>query len=318
VYNLTDYCAMIADEVRMDAYRKALERAVTPDSVVLDIGTGIGTFAILALQHGARRVFAVEPGDVVHLARRIAQDNGLADRIEFIQDLSTRISLPERADVMISDLRSVLPLFQHHVPSIIDARERLLRPGGAMIPLRDTLWGAVVEAPDHYRKLTRPWSDSLGVDMRATQPILTQMSRRVFASADMLVTEPACWATLDYGTIAGPNVRGSLELTVTRASTGHGILLWFDTVLAEGIGFSNAPGETETIYGREFYPFSAEVELSAGDSVSIALAADLARDRYVWRWETHVRGGQDGIVKARFDQACLSADFFSSETQRKG
>src|SRR5688572_30586099 len=120
---------MIADRVRMEAYQAALRRAVTPDSVVLDVGTGIGTFAILACRYGARRVFAVEPGDVVHLARRIAHDNGVADRIEFIQDVSTEITLPERADVMISDLRAVLPLFQQHIPSIGDARKRLLPPG---------------------------------------------------------------------------------------------------------------------------------------------------------------------------------------------
>jgi protein arginine N-methyltransferase 1 len=310
VYNLTDYCAMIADEVRMDAYQEALREVVTPDSVVLDVGTGIGTFAVLACRYGARRVYAVEPGDAIHLARRIAADNGVEDRIEFHQDLSTRISLPEPADVMISDLRSVLPLFQQHIPSIVDARARLLRPDAVLIPRRDTLWGAVIHAPELYRKTTRPWHDSLGVDMDATRPILTQMSRRAFASADQLVTEPACWATLDYRTIESPDVAGTLEWTVTQPSIGHGIVLWFDTELAEGIGFSNAPGETETIYGREFFPFSSEVELNPGDSISVTLSANLSVDRYVWQWSTRVVREDDGGT--RFDQACLSTDYYSS------
>ena len=318
MYSLTDYCAMIADRVRMEAYQAALRRAVTPDSVVLDVGTGIGTFAILACRYGARRVFAVEPGDVVHLARRIAHDNGVADRIEFIQDVSTEITLPERADVMISDLRAVLPLFQQHIPSIIDARKRLLQPGAVMIPWRDTLWGAVVHAPEYYRKATQPWSDELEVDMRATHPILTQMSRRAFASADQLVTEPMPWATLEYETIESPNVQGSLKWTATRTATGHGMMLWFDTELADGVGFSNAPGQTETIYGREFFPFSSEVELNPGDSVSIDLSADLVRDRYVWRWDTRVASGGNGGDRARFQQTCLSTDFYSSESHRKG
>jgi protein arginine N-methyltransferase 1 len=249
VYGLTDYCAMVADPVRMDAYRRALERAVTPGSVVLDLGTGIGVFAVLARTYGARRVFAVEPGDVIRLAERIAADSGIEDGIEFIQEMSTRITLPERADVMISDLRAVLPLFQHHIPSIVDARTRLLAPGAIQIPVRDSLWAAVAHAPDTYRKLTRPWGEELGVDMRATHPVLSQMSRRVVATPDQLVTDPRRWATLEYATIESPNVRGNLEWVVEEPAVAHGLLLWFDTVLAEGVGFSNAPGGAEMLLG---------------------------------------------------------------------
>jgi protein arginine N-methyltransferase 1 len=316
VYGLIDYCAMIADTVRMDAYRRALERAVTRESVVLDIGTGIGVFAVLARQYGARRVYAVEPGDVIRLARRIAEDSGATEGIEFLQEMSTRITLPERADVMISDLRAVLPLFQHHIPSIVDARKRLLAPGAVLIPQRDTLWAAVVNAPATYRKLIRPWSDDLGVDMQATEPILTQMSRRVVAAPDQLVTEPRCWATLDYETIASPNVHGRVEWTVAKASTAHGLLLWFDTQLAEGIGFSNAPGAAETIYGNEFFPFTSVVDLEAGDSIEVDLAADLVMDRYVWRWSTRVTGGGGAPLKASFRQTYLGTEMYSSERRR--
>ena len=318
MYGLTDYCAMVADPVRMDAYRRALERVVRPESVVLDLGTGIGVFAVLARRYGARRVFAIEPGDIIRLAERIAADSGAGDGIEFIQDMSTRITLPERANVMISDLRAVLPLFQYHIPSIVDARKRLLKPDAVLIPLRDTLWAAVVNDPETYRKLTRPWSDTLGLDMEATQPVLTQMSRRVVASPDQLVTEPVCWATLDYGTIESPSVQAVVEWTVTKASSAHGVLLWFDTVLAEGIGFSNAPGGVGTIYGNEFFPFTGAVELEPGDSIRVELAADLVMDRYVWRWSTRVAaGGRDGPVKASFRQTYLGTEMYSSERQRR-
>ncbi|MBW3656542.1 MAG: hypothetical protein KY444_10570 [Gemmatimonadetes bacterium] len=39
-YSLLGYGDMMADRVRMDAYAAALEQAVRPGSVVLDIGTG--------------------------------------------------------------------------------------------------------------------------------------------------------------------------------------------------------------------------------------------------------------------------------------
>ena len=139
---------MIADAPRMDAYAAALRNTVTPDSVVMDLGSGPGVFALLACKLGARCVYAVEPDNVIGLAREAAAANGFADRIQFFESLSTEITLDEPASIIISDLRGVLPWFQQHIPSIIDARERLLARGGTLIPHRDILWAAVVEATD--------------------------------------------------------------------------------------------------------------------------------------------------------------------------
>src|SRR5687767_11640886 len=114
MYSIADYGAMISDDVRMGAFMRALRETVKPGAVVIDIGTGTGIFALLACRLGARRVYALEPDDAIQVAREIAAANGYADRIEFIQAMSTQVTLPERADVIISDLGGVLPWFQQH------------------------------------------------------------------------------------------------------------------------------------------------------------------------------------------------------------
>src|SRR5829696_1199528 len=157
MYSLHFYGQMLADVARMDAYTAALRQTIRPDSVVMDLGCGPGVFALLACKLGARRVYAVEPNNVVGLAREAAAANGFADRIEFFEKLSTEITLPEPASVIVSDLRGVLPFFQQHIPSIIDARTRLLARGGVLIPHRDILWAALVEAPEQYTELVGPW-----------------------------------------------------------------------------------------------------------------------------------------------------------------
>jgi type I protein arginine methyltransferase len=53
---------------------------------------------VFACQLGAQKVFAIENGEIIELARQIAKDNCRAERIEFIRDPSTRIELPIRAD----------------------------------------------------------------------------------------------------------------------------------------------------------------------------------------------------------------------------
>src|SRR5688500_20340766 len=122
MYSVHSYGQMLADASRMEAYSAALQRAVKPGLVVLDLGCGPGVVALLACKLGARRVFAVEPDNVIQLAREAAIANGFDDRIEVFQNLSTDITLPERADDMISDLRGVRPREAPHSPYIYATR----------------------------------------------------------------------------------------------------------------------------------------------------------------------------------------------------
>src|SRR5438876_9658674 len=111
MYSSLNYGSMVSDSLRINAYANALRRVVTRDSVVLDIGTGPGFFAVLACQLGARRVIAIEPDSVIEIARKVAVANQYGDRIQFIRDLSFNVCLTEPADVIISDLRGILPWF---------------------------------------------------------------------------------------------------------------------------------------------------------------------------------------------------------------
>jgi predicted RNA methylase len=113
--------------------------------VVVDIGTGPGILALLACQAGARRVYAIDVSDAIQVGRELAAANSYADRIEFIQALSTQVTLPESADVIVSDLHGAIPLFQLLILSLVEARRRFLAPGGVMIPQQETLWAAVLE-----------------------------------------------------------------------------------------------------------------------------------------------------------------------------
>src|SRR4029453_16198368 len=173
MYTISDYGAMIADTARTQAFFRALRAAITPDSIVVDIGAGTGIFSLLACRLGARRVYAIEPDDAIQVAKAMAVANGCSDRIEFAPDLSTNISLPEGADVMVSDIGGVLPWFRNHITSIVDGRRRFLAPDGVLIPRRDTAWLAVVEAEDWYAQQTAPLKNKgLEIDMEAAWNIV--------------------------------------------------------------------------------------------------------------------------------------------------
>lgn len=319
MYSVSGYGRMIADQVRMAAYAQALRQAVRPGSVVLDIGTGTGICALLACRFGARHVYAIEPDSAIQLARESAAANGYGDRITFIQDVSTRVTLSEPADVMVSDLRGVLPLFDHHLPAIADARRRLLAPGGTLIPRRDTLWVALAEAQDLYEQRVGPWNgDGFGFDLQAARLRVLNQWYKCRVTPEQLLTAPACWTTLDYATVAHPNLAGEVTWRAAREGTVHGLCVWFDAELADGVGFSNSPAAPELIYGSAFFPWSVPVEIAAGDAVSVALHADLVGEDYVWRWETRVLDrGDDGRPKAQFRQSTFFGTPLSRESLRR-
>ena len=306
-YTVADYGAMIVDPVRMDRYARALEQAVRPESVVVDIGTGTGIFALLACRFGARRVYAIEPDDVIQVAMEIAAANGCADRIEFIQAMSTSVTLPERADVIISDLTGALPWFMHHLPSIIDARRRLLAPGGVLIPQQDTAWAAVVSVGELYRRWTGPWNGAAAdLDMTAARRIIVNTTTSFHVTDENLLTKPQRWGVTDYATVEGANVRERITWTVARSGAAHGFAAGFDRTLGDGIWMSNAPdapeGDRPSIYPTLLFPWPAPVEIAPGDRVTVDLDATLMRRDYIWTWKTRVADAH-GNEKAAFSQS---------------
>jgi protein arginine N-methyltransferase 1 len=303
MYSLVGYGRMIGDRVRMGAYAEALRRAVKPGSVVMDLGTGPGICALLACRFGARRVYAVEPAPVIELARAIAAANGVADRVAFIEDLSTNIRLPESADVIVSDLRGVLPQFGRHLAALADARRRHLAPGGVLIPRQDVLFVGVVEAPAQHAGQLTPWGDNdLGFDLRPMRRLLSNAVFKASFEEGQLLTPPRRWLAVDYATDGSAGSGGTLRWTAARAGIGHGLACWLDATLVPGVGFSCAPGRPPTIYGQAYFPWPDAVAIEPGDTLAIDLSARPVGDDYVWRWDTRVAGAA-GRLKADFRQS---------------
>jgi len=293
LYGIHGYTAMIGDEVRVARYREALAQAIEPGCTVLDLGAGAGLFSIIAATLGAAHVYAVEPANAIQIGRDIARDNGLDDRISFIQETAADVDLGTRVDVMVSDLRGVLPLFRDHIRALRTARSRWLAPTGTLIPQRDHIRIAIVEAPTLHALTTEPWERAIdGIDMSAGRRLAVNNWQRVRLGAEQLLSAPQRWSTLEYHTIEDADVAATVRCPVQRDALGHGIAAWFDSELLDGVGFSNAPGEPELIYHQAYFPWPHALELAAGDVVEIALKADLVGPDYLWRWDTSVFEGE--------------------------
>ena len=301
-YSIRDYGTMIADRARTDAYARAMREAIRPGDVVLDLGAGTGIFSLLACRFGARRVHACDPSAAVQLAGALGRDNGFGERIVCHQMPVDRLTLPEPVDVIVAELRGVLPLHERGVSALIDARTRLLRPGGVILPARDRLWIALASAPEQHARALTPWSaNDPGFDLGAWSALLANTWMETRPRPSELASPPVLWSELDYRTVGGPNVRNRVSCVAAHDADVHGFFVWFDATIFGDVGFSGGPDAPALPYGCAFFPWLRPVGMNAGEAADIDLDATLVGDEYTWTWRT-------SVGDARFEQST----FFSS------
>lgn len=147
-YYLTpDNVATLNSRSWVEHFLKAIREVVEPDDVVVDVGAGTGVFSIAAAHAGARHVYAIESGRMAQLAREMIVANGLSDRITVLEDSPSRLTLPERADVLICESLASSPLSQYGHSVLLDARQRFLKSDAAIIPSRASVYGLPLHVP---------------------------------------------------------------------------------------------------------------------------------------------------------------------------
>ena len=123
----------------------------------------------------------------------------------------------------MSDVRGVLPYHGEGLAAIIDARRRLLRKGGAMIPERDIVLAALVRERTVAR-LAAPWRDNVaGVSMDAMWRMVSNAMHSVRLRRADLASPPRRAAVLDYRTLAsdrGPEISGRLDRPARHRRAG--------------------------------------------------------------------------------------------------
>jgi SAM-dependent methyltransferase len=316
MYSLDQFASMFSDKVRMDAYSNAIARSVRPNDTVVDLGCGPGVFALLACKAGARRVYAIDMNGVVEFGRHLAVANDFVDRIHFLRGDSRQIHLPERVNVIVADVRGVLPLYAHAVGTLEDARDRFLAEGGRLLPSKDTLFAAVVEVPEVYKNITEAWRAVPPLDLSSGLPLVLNTLHRHHLKPDHLVSEPRAWHVLDYTSRARIPAQAVLELPITRNTVAHGLGIWFETQLLDEIGYSTGPHSGETVYGHLFLPWLEPISLHAGEICSVDLRSHLVGNDYIWQWETNLPGTPER-EQIRFRQSSFFGSLLPPSVLRK-
>ena len=301
MYSVLSYGRMAVDGVRIDAYSRAIERTVRPGSIVVDLGAGTGIMSLLALRAGARRVHAVEMDPAVWLARDLAVANGYGDKLVVHHGSSFELTLDERADVIIADLRGSSPLFGQNVAAMEDAKRRVLAPGGILMPQRDRMFVALAETAFHRHDLERGWAcfERNGFDAAAARSATLNWAYsddEAPTQANHVLSEAKSWAEIRYGEPFSRAVSGTVDLPVTRGGTADALVVWFEATLHDDIVYSNAPGNA-LVYARIVLPLLDPVRVSVGEAARVTVRTDVNGEQ--WAWDTEI-GGRPRVRQATF------------------
>ncbi|WDZ83711.1 50S ribosomal protein L11 methyltransferase [Micromonospora cathayae] len=268
--------AMLNDHERNDALAVALERQIVSGSRVLDIGSGTGLLAMMAIRAGAAHVTSCETNPVMaEIAREIVADHGMSDVITIVPKRSTDLvvgrDLPEPVDFLVSEIVDCGLIGEGILPTISHAREQLLAPGGQMLPRSARLLGCLVESP--VVMSLNQTGTAAGFDVRQLNTVATRghFPVRLNTWPHRIVSDVVELASFDlaHGTLADGS--SDVRLTTTERGTAHALVAWFEMDLGAGVVIRNSPDNLRSHWMQALVPIGDPLAVSAGDRVALTL-----------------------------------------------
>ncbi|KAL5732551.1 hypothetical protein ACOSP7_031908 [Xanthoceras sorbifolium] len=311
---------MLSDKVRTDAYRQAIleNPSCLKGAVVMDVGCGTGVLSLFAAQAGASRVIAVEASEkMAAVATQIAKDNGLwrsrpesegseqsTGVMEVVQGMVEEVGKslqiqPHSVDVLLSEWMGYCLLYESMLSSVLFARDRWLKPGGAILPDRATMFVAGFGRGGTSMPF---WENVYGFNMSCVGKELVQDAARfpivdIVAENDV-VTNAVLLQTFDLATMKPDEVdfTASAELepklgdpesnsTESNSTTWcYGVVLWFDTGFTsrfckeKPVVLSTSPYTPKTHWSQTIFTFWEPIAIAAPGNLSTKKTAAIGTD----------------------------------------
>ena len=270
---------MMNDLTRNNAYLKALQSAIKGDELVLDIGTGSGLLSMMAVDSGARKVFTCEVSSTIsNVAKKIISKNGYNDRIKVINKKSTDLivgsDIEEKVNILVSEILSSEFVGEGVQVSILDAKKRLLKQGGKMIPESGSIMISLIENNSHL-------ADELFVnninsyDLKDFNSIAQQKFSFVFRKKPVLLSQAENAFDFDlYNFDKIYSEEKSIDIMVDRDGFCAGIVQWIKMKLFKEIIYENNPVEVYNSgiasgWRTPIYKFDKPLYVKKGEVINI-------------------------------------------------
>ncbi|EFJ46010.1 hypothetical protein VOLCADRAFT_82080 [Volvox carteri f. nagariensis] len=226
---------MLGDKPRTQSYQAALEHnpRLMRGATVLDVGCGTGILSLFACRGGAARVVAVDGSE--RIAGRHAELAGYSDSrggpmtvvSGKLEELGDKLPV-QQVDVIVSEWMGYALLFETMLDTVLHARDVYLKPGGALLPDRASIFIAGGFARCSGASSAAGglgfWSDVYGFDMSPVAEAIAEAGRGQAVVLEVrpehILTDTAC-------------VKVDIGFGLQQSREVGCIVLWFNTEFSE-------------------------------------------------------------------------------------
>lgn len=242
----------LSDSRRVNAFEKAIKETIKEGDVVLDVGTGTGILSLLAIRHGASKVYAIEIDQ--YLSSRvteIARQNGMESEIEVINSDVFKIdSIDSHIDVLLMEklttgfIEEAQILAYNHL-----LEKRIIDPSTKSVPSAYETYAIPLNYDFNEYGFCIPRAKHTTKD-----DLIKKLSDRQHVS------------TINFdGTKKNPHVKNSIEYIINRDGNINAIGLTSVARLSQGVSL----GESTWINNSVVIPLDQSFYVKRGDRIKL-------------------------------------------------
>jgi len=260
--NLYEHEKMLADTKRIETYKRAIDKHISSDDVVLDLGTGTGILSFFASKNEAKKIYAIDHSDFIKIAQEVAKQNNF-ENIEFFQVNSRDFNPEIKFDVIIHEQMGDYLFNENMIANLLDLKKRLLKAGGKILPGKFEFY---VEPVDLHEEFNVPfiWENELyGIDfsfLKTQHEALDEFIEVDYkqewidaASVKEFLCEPEPVLSFD---LMGLNSEGDIprsievEKDIIKKGMLDGFCMYFKAIFDEEITLDTSPKSEYTHWGN--------------------------------------------------------------------
>ncbi|KAF5755258.1 putative methyltransferase [Helianthus annuus] len=264
----TSYLDMLNDSPRNRVYRTAIDKTVSKQCHVLDIGAGTGLLSMMAARAmGVDDDSSPSKGVVtacesylpmVKLMKKVLRANDMNSKIRVLNkrsdEVEVGVDVASRADVLVSEILDSELLGEGLIPSLQHAHDKLLVENYKTVPYRATTYGQLVESTylwelhDLYSNEANV-ADGIHLVPKGKESILRVKPQQFAMHCDAmgeelrLLSEPFKIFEFDFWKRPDSHGETQVHTKATNNGTVHAVISWWVLQLDEegNIFYSTSP-----------------------------------------------------------------------------